>query len=142
MHILVTRFKIVASYGQTNSINQKTKQMENPEIIIIPIMFGVVFGIFYLYISARNKERLALIEKGADASIFYGKNKRVTPIWKVIVINLAFLLMGIGAGTLIAEAFVQGGMDEDVARPGVIFFLAGLGLFTGFFATKKLNNDA
>ncbi len=117
--------------------------MENPEIIIIPIMFGVLFGIFYLYISARHKERLALIEKGADASIFYGKSRRVTPIWKVIVINLAFLLMGIGFGTLLAEAFVQGfNMDEDVARPGVIFLMAGAGLFAGFYATKKLNPDS
>jgi len=112
------------------------------EIVVIPIIFGVIFGIFYLYISARNRERLALIEKGADASIFYGKNGKVTPIWKVIIINLAFLLMGIGAGTLLAEAFVQGGMDEDVARPGVIFLMAGVGLFTGFYVTKKLNNDA
>ena len=58
-------------------------------------------------------------------------------------INLAFLLMGIGLGTLIAEGFVQGfGMDGDVAFPGVIFFMAGLGLFTGYYVTKKLNKDA
>ena len=113
------------------------------EVIIVPIMFGVLFGIFYLYISARNKERLALIEKGAEASIFYSSNRRSTPMWKVIIINLAFLLMGIGLGTLIAEGFVQGfGMDEEVAFPGVIFFMAGLGLFTGYYVTKKLNKDA
>ena len=40
------------------------------ELIIIPIIFGAIFGVFYLYFSTRNKERLALIEKGADASIF------------------------------------------------------------------------
>lgn len=40
------------------------------EVIILPIIFGVIFGIYYLYISARNRERLALIEKGAEASIF------------------------------------------------------------------------
>jgi hypothetical protein len=115
-----------------------------PGEVIIPIVFfGVIFGIFYLFISARNKERLALIEKGADASIFYSDNRKATPMWKVIIINLAFLLMGIGLGTLIAEGFVQGfGMDEDVAFPGVIFFMAGLGLFTGFYVTKKLNKDA
>ncbi|AVI51398.1 hypothetical protein C5O00_09530 [Pukyongia salina] len=113
------------------------------EVILVPIMFGVLFGIFYLYISARNKERLALIEKGADASIFYSSTRRATPMWKVIIINLAFLLMGIGLGTLIAEGFVQGfGMDEEVAFPGVIFFMAGLGLFTGYYVTKKLNKDA
>ena len=111
------------------------------EIVIIPIVFGVFFGIFYLFISARNKERLALIEKGADASIFYGKNHRVTPIWKVIIINLALLLVGIGIGIFLSEAFVMGGMDEDIARPGAIFLMAGLGLFSGFYLTKKLNKD-
>jgi hypothetical protein len=112
------------------------------EVIILPLIFGVIFGIFYLYISARNKERLALIEKGADASIFYGKDRKVTPIWKVIVINLALLLMGIGAGTLISEVFVLGGFEESVARPGTIFLMAGVGLFLGFVLTKKLNKDA
>ena len=112
------------------------------EAIIFPLLFGVIFGIFYLYISARNKERLALIEKGADASIFYGKDRKVTPIWKVIVINLALLLIGIGAGVLLSEALVQAGMEEDVARPGTIFMMAGIGLFLGFVFTKKLNNDA
>lgn len=43
------------------------------EVIILPIIFGVIFGIYYLYISARNRERLALIEKGAEASIFTAK---------------------------------------------------------------------
>ncbi len=116
--------------------------MENPEIIIIPVIFGLVFGIFYLFISARNKERLALIEKGADASIFYGKDRKVTPIWKVIVINLATLMMGIGLGIFIAGILTQLGIDEDIASPGAGFFMAGLGLFTGFYLTKKLNDDA
>ena len=77
------------------------------EIVIIPIIFGVIFGIFYLYISARNKERIALIEKGADASIFYSKDRRVTPVWKVVVINLALLLMGIGIGIFLGALFTD-----------------------------------
>ncbi|MDX1462733.1 MAG: DUF6249 domain-containing protein [Marinirhabdus sp.] len=112
------------------------------EVIIIPLIFAVIFGIFYLYISARNKERLALIDKGADASIFYGKDRKVTPIWKVIVINVALLLVGIGAGILLSEIIVQSGMEEDIARPGTIFLMAGIGLFCGFVLTKKLNQDA
>ena len=115
----------------------------NSELVIIPVFFGVIFGIFYLFISARNKERLALIEKGADASIFYGKDRRVTPMWKVIIINLALLLMGIGLGIFIAALLSQTmGLDEDIAYPGTIFLMAGIGLFTGFYLTKKLNSDA
>jgi len=113
------------------------------EIIVLPVIFGTVFGIFYLYISARNRERLALIDKGADASIFYSKKKHVTPVWKVIVLNLALLLAGIGIGIFIASFLNMNlGIDEDVAYPGTIFLLAGIGLFAGFFATKKLNKDA
>ncbi len=113
------------------------------EIVILPTIFGVIFGIFYLYISARNKERLALIEKGADASIFYSTNRKVTPVWKVIVINLALLLMGIGIGIFLGSFFTDVvGMKSEVAMPGTILFMAGFGLLIGFFISKKLNEDA
>lgn len=117
--------------------------MNAAELIIPVVFFGVIFGIFYLYITARNKERLALIEKGGDASIFYGKDRRVTPMWKVIIINLALLLIGIGVGIFIAATLHSVmGVDDDVAYPGTIFLMAGIGLFSGFYLTKKLNNDA
>jgi hypothetical protein len=112
------------------------------EVIILPVFFGVIFGIFYLYISARNRERLALIEKGGDASIFYSSSKRVTPIWKVIVLNLGLLLMGIGIGIFLANILTYNlNVDKDVAFPGTIFLMAGIGLFVGFFLTKKLNKE-
>ncbi|RKS45105.1 hypothetical protein BC962_2780 [Gillisia mitskevichiae] len=113
------------------------------EVIILPIIFGVLFGMFYLYISARNRERLALIEKGGDASIFYSSSKRVTPIWKVIVLNLGLLLMGIGIGIFFANILTYNlNVDEDVAFPGTIFLMAGISLLVGFFLTKRLNKDA
>tara|TARA_R110002124_G_scaffold287089_1_gene470285 strand:- start:61496 stop:61840 length:345 start_codon:yes stop_codon:yes gene_type:complete len=113
------------------------------EVLIVGIIFGVIFGIFYLFVSARNRERLALIEKGADASIFYGKDRKVTPMWKVIVINLALLLMGIGVGIFIAAILHYNmGVEEEIAFPGTIFLMAGIGLFLGFYFTKKLNEDA
>lgn len=113
------------------------------EVIILPVIFGVIFGIFYLYISARNRERLALIDKGADANIFYSGKRRVTPVWKVIVLNLALLLMGIGVGIFIANLLSYNmNVDEDVAFPGTIFLMAGVGLFIGFYLTKKLDKES
>ena len=117
--------------------------METGAVIIPVVFFGVIFGVFYLFISARNKERLALIEKGAEASIFYGKDRRVTPIWKVIVINMALLMMGIGVGIFIAAILHQSlGVNDEVAYPGTIFLMAGIGLISGFYFTKKLTTDA
>ncbi|WP_343488449.1 DUF6249 domain-containing protein [Allomuricauda sp. d1] len=111
------------------------------EVIIVPIMFGVLFAIAYLYFSTRNKERLALIEKGADASIFVKGRRTAAPIWKILLLNLALLLIGIGVGIFIASFLENLGVDDEVAYPGTIFLLAGVGLFTGFTMTKKLDKE-
>ncbi|WP_299525151.1 DUF6249 domain-containing protein [uncultured Lutibacter sp.] len=106
-------------------------------------LFIIIFGIFYLHYSTRNKERLALIEKGADASIFFSakaaQKKSSVPIWKILILNIAVLLMGIGAGVFsgaILEAYTA--IGEEVGYTGSIFLMAGLGLFIGFTLSKKL----
>jgi len=116
--------------------------MDAGEILIPISFFATIFGVIYLFIASRNKERLALIEKGVDASVFYSnKDKRITPIWKVLILNLSLLLMGIGIGIFIAGILhLSIGVDEDIAYPGTIFLMAGIGLFTGFTMTKKLDN--
>jgi hypothetical protein len=113
------------------------------EEILIPIsMFLTIFGVLYLYLSTRNKERLALIEKGADASIFMRGRSNATPIWKVLLLNLALLLMGIGAGIFIASILYYNlGVNEDAAYPGTIFLMAGIALFIGFNKTKDLDKE-
>ena len=112
------------------------------EVLVVMIIFSVIFGIFYLFISSRHKERLALIDKGADASIFYGKRNSRTMIWKVIILNFSLLLMGIGIGVFFASMMHLGfGLDEEVAYPGSIFLMAGIGLFTGVHYTKKMTEE-
>ena len=111
-------------------------------IFVFVSLFLSIFGISYLYLSTRNKERLALIEKGADASIFMKGNKRTAPIWKVLILNLSLLLMGIGTGVFIAlllTAYTS--LDNHAVYPATIFFMAGVGLFTGFHMTKNLDKE-
>lgn len=114
------------------------------EAILIPITFFLfLFATLYLHFTTRNKERMALIEKGADASIFVqGRSKGAAPVWKVFVLNLALLLMGIGLAIFIGSFMVHTlGVDEDVAYPGSIFLMAGVGLLAGFFLTKKMEKE-
>ncbi|MCK7590015.1 hypothetical protein M0G43_05460 [Subsaxibacter sp. CAU 1640] len=112
------------------------------EFVIMPLMIAAVFGIFYLYYSTRNKERLALIEKGADASIFVKGKMHTAPVWKVLILNLALLLMGIGIGTFIANILeTLTDLDEGPLYVGTIFLMAGLGLFVGFNMTKNLDKE-
>jgi len=108
------------------------------EIIIVPILFLSIFGVFYLFLSTRNKERLALIEKGVDANIFVSKSQSSIVIWRLIVLNLAFLSIGIGVGILSA-LFIDSvfKINNGPLYPGLIFLFAGIGLFTGFRMSKN-----
>nr|MBU3859102.1 hypothetical protein [Flavobacterium sp. MC2016-06] len=102
----------------------------------------MVFGIAYLVYSTRNRERLALIEKGVDASIFLeGRNNKV-PAWKVFVLNFAFLLIGVGLGFFIAlfiSTYTQ--MNSDVIYPATIITMSGVGLLAGFHRAKDLDKE-
>lgn len=113
------------------------------EVAILAVIFGTLFAIAYLYFTTRNKERMALIENGADASIFVkGKREHAAPIWKILILNVALLLMGIGIGVFIATLIDHyTTLDEDAIYPAVIFTMAGVGLFIGFNMTKNLDKE-
>lgn len=109
------------------------------EVIIVPILFGVIFGVIYLFFSTRNKERMALIEKGIGADIFNKGNRQTAPIWKVFILNLSLLLMGIGIGIFIATILDNYTSLGESVYPAIIFTTAGIGLFVGFNMTKNLD---
>jgi membrane associated rhomboid family serine protease len=125
------------------------------EVAILAVIFGTIFGVFYLFFSTRNKERLALIEKGADASIFMSSKKRsAAPFWKVLILNLGLLAMGVGVGILLGtflsyhfgyegtwENRPQNAIDSGVFYAASIFLCAGGSLLIGFNQTKKLDTE-
>lgn len=125
--MFVTFGPLFASNGKQNKNNMQ-------EAIFIPlIIFSALFGIVYVFLTTRNKERMALIEKGADASLFNTGKKMSGQL----VLNLALLAIGIGLGVLVGAMLEQGGLDEDVAYPASIFIFAGLGLLVSFFMNRK-----
>lgn len=110
------------------------------EVIIVPIIFGIFFGIVYLFFTTRNKERMALIEKGIGAEIFNKGERRTAPVWKVFILNIALLLMGIGVGTLLSSILAEfTTLDSESVAVGIIFLTAGASLFLGFNMTKNLD---
>jgi hypothetical protein len=110
--------------------------MEDAAIVLI--IFGTFFGILYVFFTTRNKERLALIEKGADASLFNTGSKYN---FMKVLLNLGLLAIGIGVGVLLGGLLEMGGMDEEIAFPSSIFICGGIGLVIGFFVTRKLDKE-
>ena len=112
--------------------------MDAGEVIVPVVLFLVTFGIVYLSLSARNKERLALIEKGADASIFYGPKTSRSGKW---VMQVGILAIGIALGVLVGAGLESAGLDDDVAYPACIFLFAGIALVVAYFLARRVNGQ-
>ncbi|PKB16914.1 DUF6249 domain-containing protein [Flavobacterium sp. 5] len=113
-----------------------------PELLIPISLFLMIFGIVYLIFSTRNRERLALIEKGADASIFAQGRQSGVAMWKIFILNTAFLLIGIGIGLFIALILTTyTALKSDVVYPATIIIMSGVGLLVGFNKAKDLDKE-
>ena len=104
------------------------------EVLIPLIVFASIFGIAYVFLNTRNKERLSLIEKGADASLFATKKNHRSNL----TLKFGMLAVGIGIGILIAsllESYTV--LDEEVAYPSMIFLFGGMFLVANAMIEKK-----
>lgn len=108
--------------------------MHAGEILIPLIVFASLFAIIYVFLNTRNKERMAMIEKGADASLFATKKKN----FRNMTMKIGMLAVGIGVGILIASILENyTTLDEDVAYPSMIFLFSGLFLIASAIMEKN-----
>ena len=108
------------------------------EILIPLIVFSSIFGIFYVWITARNKERMSMIEKGADASLFATKKRSFTNI----TLKIGMLAVGIGIGILagsLIDHYTE--LYAEVAYFSMIFLFGGLFLVGNAFLEKKQSEN-
>ena len=103
------------------------------EGIFVPLSFFLaLFAILYVYWTTRTKERLALIEKGADASIFK------TPPSKYALLKWGIFLIAVAIGVITGFA-LSNVINEVAAFFTMILFFGGLGLIVAHFITNKLS---
>lgn len=98
------------------------------------LILGVIFGfvVMLVYLNIRKKERMKLIEKGVDASIFVTKTETSPSLkWGIVLTGLA---IGLLIGNLL-ETYA--GMRAEVAYFSMIFLFGGLGLIIYYAIESK-----
>jgi hypothetical protein len=107
--------------------------------ILVPLgSFAMIFGIVYIAITTRNRERMALIERGADPTLFEAKKKAAGS--GTMKVGLFFL--GIGFGIVVAYMLTSGGgMEEGAAYPAMIFIFGGLALVVSYLWQRKQEKE-
>ena len=103
--------------------------MEIVPILTTTVVFATIFGIVYIVVTARNKERMALIEKGADPKFFESAKTSS----KSSILKWGLLLAGSGFGLFLGGILVGGGMlQEGAAYAGMMSLFGGLGLIVAY----------
>lgn len=102
--------------------------------------FALVFGVTYLFYSTRNKERMALIEKGADASVFnIPKNGGSSYALNKLTLKLGMLAVGIGVGIIVGAILAEAGvLNEGAMYTSMVFLFGGLSLVVFYLIDRKV----
>lgn len=106
----------------------------NEEIIIPVSFFAFVFAMFYVYFTTRNKERMAMIEKGTDPSVF----KTNVKVSNFLTLKFGLFFIGVAIGVLLGNIlYDMTNLEGGTAYVSMIFLFGGLGLVAGYWAQDK-----
>ncbi len=111
----------------------------NEGIFIVLIIFVALFGIVFVIAQARNRERMAMIEKGVSPKDFLVNRKPNS----YGILKWALLLVGVGFGLFIAsilEAYTS--ISEVTTYFASSLFFGGAGLYAAFTIAKKAEEKA
>jgi predicted MFS family arabinose efflux permease len=106
-------------------------------ILVPAALFAAIYGIFY--IKARNRERLAMIEKGYDASLLEPAQPHTG---KYSSLKMGIAAIGIAIGLLAGNILViHTNMEEAVGYFSMIFLFGGLGLIVYYLLVRNKSRE-
>lgn len=115
--------------------------------------FVTLFGIVYYFFTTRHKERMALLETGADPNLFKHSSKNYQFLLTLGIVSVG-LSLGIAVGYILEEGMIARQAQEIAAirlsRPHYIpsypaaylisvFFFVGISLILAYLISQRLN---
>ena len=108
------------------------------QTIIWTALFASIFGIVFVLLMTRNKERMALIEKGADASLFYSEKEVKRFNWSKFILKVGMFFMGVALGVFLAALWSKCNfINAPALYISLIFFFSGLSLVLSYLIDRK-----
>jgi hypothetical protein len=103
-----------------------------------------LIGLFVMLVYLRrmeNSEKLSMIEKGVDPTLFANKKRNSSG-----ALRIALLFIGIGLGFVTGHIWYNAtshdfGNDNPVPYFSMIFIFGGLGLLVAYFIEEKKNKE-
>lgn len=99
-------------------------------VLVLLVIFGFIYAV--IFIQVRKKERLAMMEKGADPSIFNIEPRQIS------YLKYGIFLVGIAIGILLGNVLeVSSSLNPVVSYFSMIFLFGGLGLIISHLIERR-----
>jgi hypothetical protein len=106
------------------------------DLLVSISAFAGIFGIIYVFLMTRHRERMSILEKGIDPSLFTSKSNS-----KSNTLKIGMLCIGIATGILIGNLlYRKDWLDESVAYLSMVFLFGGISLIVNFMVDLKIKN--
>lgn len=103
-------------------------------IPIIAIIGGIIMVIYLRRFE--NSERMAMIEKGVDASIFARKERNISG-----ALRASLLFIGVGVGILLGYFLDRAYDMDEIAYFAMLFIFGGVGLGLAYLIEEKKEKE-
>lgn len=130
---IVTGLVFIASDG----LNHQQAPMDTPaaEILIPLIVFSTIFGVVYIAITARHRQRMAMIEKGVRPSEFRTTSDPHSSLkFGMVAVGVG---MGLFLGKLVSDHMMVDERNNALPYLMMVALCAGLALIAHFFIAIK-----
>ena len=95
--------------------------------------FAAIFGIVYVFLMTRHRERMSMLEKGVDPSLFTPK-----PTSQSYTLKIGMLSTGVALGILLGNMLYKGyDIERAPAFLSMVFLFGGLSLIANYMIDKN-----
>lgn len=98
------------------------------DCIVSLAAFAAIFGIAYIYLVSRHRERMTIMEKGADPAMFHKEGQ---------TLKYGMLAVGVAIGILVGAQLRAQGFDKNVSYLSMVFLFSGLSLITFYLISRR-----
>jgi hypothetical protein len=106
-------------------------QEETRDVLVSITLFAAVFGMVYIFLMTRHRERMGMLERNLVSSPFTSSNSNN------LTLKTGMLLVGLAIGFLILFVLEQCGIHSDLISVSMICLFGGLSLIASYIIVQK-----
>ena len=102
------------------------------DALVSIVLFAAVFGMVYVYIMTRHRERMTILEKNITVSPFKAPGNTA-------LLKYGIICLGVSAGITAGYTLYYLGFDESFSYASMVFMFSGISMIIAYFVSQKQN---